>query len=103
MKRADCRVYASPFNRKDRIRVALEELVRELSAKWLVVSFNDEGYVSPDEMIAILSRVGEVRATGHDFKRYVGAQIGIYNPRGQKVGAVSHLENQEWLFVVDKR
>ena len=28
------------------------------------------------------------------------AQIGIYNPSGEKVGAVSHLRNKEFLFVV---
>jgi adenine-specific DNA-methyltransferase len=30
----------------------------------------------------------------NDFKRYVGAQIGIYNPQGEKVGKVSHLTEQ---------
>ena len=34
-----------------------------------------------------------------DFKRYVGAQIGIHNPAGERVGSVSHLRNTEWLFV----
>jgi hypothetical protein len=36
------------------------------------------------------------------FKRYVGAQIGIYNPQGAKVGAVSHLRNKEFLYVVTR-
>jgi adenine-specific DNA-methyltransferase len=36
----------------------------------------------------------------HDYKRYVGAQIGIFNPDGQKVGRVSHLRNRELLYVV---
>jgi adenine-specific DNA-methyltransferase len=35
-----------------------------------------------------------------DSKRYVGAQIGIHNPRGERVGRVSHLRNTEVLFVV---
>ncbi len=35
-----------------------------------------------------------------DFKRYVGAQIGIHDPSGRKVGTVSHLRNTETLFVV---
>jgi len=29
----------------------------------------------------------------------VGAQIGIYNPEGTKVGKVTHLRNLEYLFV----
>jgi adenine-specific DNA-methyltransferase len=32
----------------------------------------------------------------------VGAQIGIHNPKGKKVGTVSHLKNKEYLFVVTR-
>ena len=38
-------------------------------------------------------------ALAFDYKRYVGAQIGIYNPEGTKVGKVTHLRNLEYLFV----
>ena len=65
----------------------------------LVVSFSDEGYITRDEMEAMLAPRGEVRIQAHDFKRYVGAQIGIYNPQGEKVGTVSHLRNSEFLFI----
>ena len=34
-----------------------------------------------------------------DSKRYVGAQIGIHNPSGEKVGKVSHLRNLEYVVV----
>jgi adenine-specific DNA-methyltransferase len=30
----------------------------------------------------------------------VGAQIGIHDPSGRKVGAVSHLRNTEYVLVV---
>jgi adenine-specific DNA-methyltransferase len=36
-------------------------------------------------------------------KRYVGAQIGVFDPRGNKVGAVSHLHNHEWIVVAGDR
>jgi signal-transduction protein with cAMP-binding, CBS, and nucleotidyltransferase domain len=49
---------------------------------------------------AMLMRRGEVEVIERDYKRYVGAQIGIYNPRGEKVGKVSHLRNTEFVFVV---
>jgi len=32
-----------------------------------------------------------------DSKRYVGAQIGIHNPQGEKVGKVARLRNVEYL------
>jgi adenine-specific DNA-methyltransferase len=34
-----------------------------------------------------------------DSRRYVGAQIGIHNPQGKKVGKVSHLRNVEYVVV----
>ena len=35
-----------------------------------------------------------------DYKRYVGAQIGIHNPRGERVGQVGRLRNREFFYVV---
>jgi adenine-specific DNA-methyltransferase len=64
------------------------------------VSFNDEGYLDRETIVGMLSRVGDVAVLEHDYKRYVGAQIGIFNPSGEKVGRVSHLRNTEHLFVV---
>jgi len=55
---------------------------------------------APDRLFELLeSTYGEVEAVPVDFRRYVGAQIGIHNPQGEKVGQVSHLTNREYLFV----
>src|SRR5690606_4129145 len=43
---------------------------------------------------------GQVFVITKDFKRYVGAQIGVYNPSGDKVGEVSHLRNEEYIYLV---
>ncbi len=99
-KRIDCRDRQSDFNSKVRAKQALQAVVTAAKVRHFVVSFSDEGFLSRDELVAMLSERGEVEALSHDFKRYVGAQIGIYNPGGQKVGKVSHLRNTEWLFVV---
>jgi adenine-specific DNA-methyltransferase len=40
-----------------------------------------------------------VAALAMDFPRYVGARIGIHNPAGDRVGAVSHVRNLEYLVV----
>jgi adenine-specific DNA-methyltransferase len=101
-KRLACREYDSPFNSKARIRAAFESLVQQVRARYILVSFSSEGYLRYDDLVAILSGAGELRIASHDYKRYVGAQIGIYNPSGEKVGKVSHLHNQEHLFLVDR-
>lgn len=99
-KRLDCRSYQSPFNSKRRIHQALADVIARCRCRWLLVSFNNEGYVSREEIEAMLAARGPVRVIETDFKRYVGAQIGIYNPNGEKVGKVSHLRNKEFLFLV---
>ncbi len=99
-KRVDCRERSSDFNSRVRTLPTLERLVSMLRARYLVVSFNDEGFVSREAMEILLARRGPVTVHAHDYKRYVGAQIGIHNPLGEKVGTVSHLRNQEFLYVV---
>ena len=58
---------------------------------------------SNQSMVDLLSEKGHVGFVAVDFKRYVGAQIGIHNRQGEKVGQVSHLRNKEYLFVVSAR
>ena len=41
----------------------------------------------------------DVRMLAFDSKRYVGAQIGIFNRAGDKVGRVKRLRNVEHVFV----
>jgi len=38
-----------------------------------------------------------------DSARYVGARIGIHDPKGRKVGTVSHLRNTEYVVVCGPR
>ena len=102
-KRVQCKEYKSDFNSKRRIRQGLEAVFGAVRCKHLLVSFNNEGHVDREEMIALLSQKGHVGVVAVDFKRYVGAQIGIHNPSGKKVGRVSHLRNKEYLFVVSER
>lgn len=98
-KRIDCRERKSPFNSRVRFREAFTDLIQSVRAPVLVVSFNDEGYLSREDLISILSRRGEVLVLERDYRRYVGAQIGIHNLKGEKVGRVSHLRNKEYVCV----
>lgn len=99
-KRIDCKTYKNAFNSRVRIADALAGVIAAARAKHLIVSFNDEGFLDRAALEAMLSERGHVRVVSTDFKRYVGAQIGIYDPKGKKVGEVSHLRNREMLFLV---
>ena len=98
-KRVDVKERKSPFNAKRGAVDALRSVIDALDVSTIIVSFNNEGYIPRPEMESILANHGDVLVIEKDFKRYVGAQIGIYNPSGAKVGAVSHLRNKEFLYV----
>ena len=99
-KRVDCRTQKSDYNSKKKARAAFQNLLANLRAKHVLVSFNNEGFIPFKEMASMLQDCGHVEAMEIDHKRYVGAQIGIYNPSGKKVGKISHLRNKEYLFLV---
>jgi adenine-specific DNA-methyltransferase len=102
-KRIDSRDAAtkSVFNNKRAMPTALADLLHRARAEVVVVSYNDESWVTAEQMMQTLREAGhqDVRMLAFDSKRYVGAQIGIFNPAGKKVGKVSRLRNTEYLFV----
>lgn len=98
-KRTDCKQRRSPFNSRRAHAGAMSALIEAVRARVLIVSFSDEGFLSRDDLRAMLERRGRVVVIDHDYPRYVGARIGIYNPRGERVGRVSHLRNTESIFV----
>jgi adenine-specific DNA-methyltransferase len=98
-KREDCRTRKSAYNSRRDAWTALADLLGGLRTRWVVVSVSDEGFHDPAAVERLLRERGHVGALRVDFKRYVGAQIGIHNPAGERVGAVSHLRNTEWLLV----
>ena len=106
-KRADARDDGtrSVFNSKSAMPQALADLISRARADVVVVSYNDESWVSPEQMTAALRDAGHecVEVLAFDSKRYVGAQIGIHGPTGEKVGQVKRLRNVEYLFVAGDR
>ncbi len=99
-KRIDCRTRKSAFNFKGGIGPALRTVIESLKAPNLLVSFNDEGFLTRDDLVEMLSVRGPVQVIEIPRPRYVGARIGIHNLKGEKVGAVGRLTNVEHLFVV---
>lgn len=98
-KRIDCRERSSDFNSKRNAGRAMSEVLSTVAAPHMVISFNNEGYFSSGEISDMLSHKRELVIISQDFKRYVGAQIGIHNLKGEKVGKVSHLRNKERIYV----
>lgn len=100
-KRSDCRDEStqSPFNRKGEMPAALAKVIAAVSARLLIVSYNNESWLSLDDIIDMCRARSAVAAVAVEQPRYVGARIGIHNPKGEKVGTVSHVKNRELLVV----
>jgi adenine-specific DNA-methyltransferase len=101
-KRIDCRSRKSAFNSKVSAWQAFQDLVAQLRTPNLVVSFNNEGFIERRAIETVLGSYGHLQTLTIDYRRYVGAKIGIHDPGGRRVGQVSHLRNTEYLFVVSR-
>ncbi|NUL44461.1 DNA methyltransferase [Cellulosimicrobium funkei] len=91
----------SVFNSKRTMPAALADVLTRIRSEVVIVSYNDESWITADAMERSLREAGHemVAVLGFDSKRYVGASIGIHSPSGEKVGKVSHLRNTELVFV----
>ncbi len=102
-KRVDARDPAtrSVFNGRRTMPAALADVLARLRAEVVVVSYNDESWITADQMSAMLRDAGHeaVRLMAFDRKRYVGALIGIHSPTGERVGEVGRRRNTEYVFV----
>lgn len=60
----------SKFCSKSSVKQAFVELFSNLNTRYAVVSYNNEGLLSTDEMISVFSRFGNVKLTEYPFRRY---------------------------------
>ena len=105
-KRTDLRddpTTRSVFNAKREMPAALKGVIESLDARLLVVSFSNEGWVDIEELRQWCATRGHVEIIAFDSKRYVGAQIGVYNPQGERVGEPTHMRNTEYLVLSGDR
>ena len=82
----------SSFNRKRDAAESFTNLVSSLRAKYLMVSFNSEGYISKNEMINILEKVGTVTVLDISYNTFKGSR----NLKNRDIYV------SEYLFIVKK-
>ena len=82
----------SSFNRKRDAAESFTNLVSSLRAKYLMVSFNSEGYISKNEMINILEKVGTVTVLDISYNAFKGSR----NLKNRDIYV------SEYLFIVKK-
>ncbi len=82
----------SSFNRKRDAAESFTNLVSSLRAKYLMVSFNSEGFISKNEMINILEKVGTVTVLDISYNTFKGSR----NLKNRDIYV------SEYLFIVKK-
>ncbi len=104
-KRQDLRDPASrsAFNGRRTMPEAMRQVIADVGAEVLILSYNNESWLSFDELRALCGARGHVEVLAFDSARYVGARIGIHDPSGRKVGTVSHVRNTEYVLVAGDR
>ena len=98
-KRVDCQMRKSSFNSRREAGGAMAQVVAATQARNIILSFSDEGFLGRAEIEAILSSRGEVAVIEMVGRRYVGAQIGVHNLKGERVGVVGATHNKERIYV----
>ena len=93
----------SVFNRRREAPAAMEALVSGLKAEVVVLSGSDEGWISVRDLADMACGRGSVEVLAFDSRRYIGSQIGIFDPSGKKVGRAGKARNTEFLVVAGPR
>jgi adenine-specific DNA-methyltransferase len=83
----------SAFNRSRDALPSLERLVAGLNAKFLLISFNSEGFISRDEMTAMLGRYGTISIQETGYNTF----------RGSRNLGARGIHVTEYLYLVEKR
>jgi adenine-specific DNA-methyltransferase len=82
----------SRYNKKNQALDTLTELVMNIQAKFLLISFNSEGFISPGEMQAMLSGAGSLEVLETRYNVFRGGRN--LGGRGRYVS--------EYLYVLEK-
>lgn len=82
----------SSFNRKQAALNSMEKIISELDARYTVISYNSEGFISFDDMQSMLQKYGEVRTVGIPYNTF----------RGSRNLSARDIHVTEYLFILKK-
>lgn len=80
----------SDFCVKKLVAIKMEELIRDLNTKFIMISYNDEGLIGKDQFISILEKYGKLEIVEIDYKKFKAQQ------------GVTREKTVEYLFILQK-
>ncbi|MDR0877957.1 MAG: DNA adenine methylase [Treponema sp.] len=82
----------SAYNKRESALRSFSDLAGKLRAKFLIISFNSEGFISPEEMRGVLERIGKLEILETPYNTFRGSR----NLRNRD------LHVKEYLYLVEK-
>lgn len=82
----------SPFNNKNDALKSMEKIVSNLDTKYILISYNNEGFITYDEMNSMLSKYGKVKSKKIKYNTFRGSR----NLNGRNI------YTNEYLFLLKK-
>lgn len=82
----------SDFNKKQFALDSMKKIISSLDAKYTVISYNSEGFISFDDMQNMLREYGEVRTVGIPYNTF----------RGSRNLSARDIHVTEYLFILKK-
>ncbi len=82
----------SAYNKRTQVQLALDSLLSALPARFVLISYNSEGFIPLPEMLALLSRHGRVEHMQTDYATFRGCR----NLRSRALSV------KEYLFLLEK-
>lgn len=64
----------SPFNKRPMAAGALAEAIAKVDARYVLISYNSEGFITPSEMRTMLQTFGEIREMQTQYNTYRGSR-----------------------------
>ncbi|MDR1625581.1 MAG: DNA adenine methylase [Spirochaetia bacterium] len=83
----------SAYNSRVHARDAFAALVQKLKAKFLLISFNSEGFIPREEMLALLRKTGKVSVLQTRYNAF----------RGSRNLKARDIHTTEYLYLVERR
>ena len=82
----------SQYNKKQTALTSLQDLCQKLKTRFLLISFSSDGFIGNEEMVEMLSTLGEVQVLDKEYNTFRGCR----NLNGRDI----HIK--EYLYLVDK-
>ena len=82
----------SDYNRKQSAKETMRDLCEKAKAKYLLISFSDDGFITKEEMLNMLSEIGEVKVFDKEYNTFRASR----NLSGRDI----HVK--EYLYLVKK-